>query len=163
MGSISSLCFCFVSLRLSYTGWINPKCEWGDSSVVWTPPPVEPTEHMQRGWHQQETCRSLARRAHLSLPQGQTPTTLSRIRIPLQQRNVVKLLRNFLKLLTLTKYTYHTQVHKRHVVYGTDFFALTLGFCSANCMLYKKYSSLATAIAEKCNNLKNCDIFQHLQ
>lgn len=157
MGSIPSLCFSFISLRLSYTVWINPKHEWGDSSAVWMPPPVEPTGHTQTGWHQQGGCRSLAWKAGLLSPRGQTPTPLSRI--PLQQRNLVKLLRNFLKLLTLTKYTYYTQIHKRDFVNGTDFFTLKLGFCSANCMPYEKYSSLATAIADKRNNLRTVTSF----
>lgn len=134
MGSISSLCFCFVSLRLSYTAWINPKRKWGDSSDVCTAPPVEPLGHTQEGWHQQGSCRSLALRAGLSLPRGRTPTPLNRTRIPLQQRKLVKLLRNFLKPLTLTKYTYYTRICKRHFVYRTDFFTLKLGFCTANCM-----------------------------
>jgi len=163
MGSISSLCFCFVFLRLSYIGWIKPKCEQVDSSAVWTPRPVEPTAHTQSGWHQQGICRSLARRAGLSLPRGQTPTPLSRITIPLQQRYLVKLLSNILKLLTLTKCTYHIQIRKRHFVYGTDFFTLKRGFCSANHMPYEKYLSLATAIVDKRNHLTNCHIFQHLR
>lgn len=84
-------------------------------------------------------------------------------RMPLQQRNLDIFLTNFLKLLHLTKCIYHAPTHWTHFVYGADLLTLKLGFCGANCRAYEKYSSLATAIADKCNSLKNCVIFQHLQ
>lgn len=67
--------------------------------------------------------------------------------------------------LTLMKYTYYTQIHRRHFVYGTDLFIFNLkfDFCRANCTSYETYSSLVTAITEMPNNLTKCDIFQHLQ